>query len=50
MFPLDPAPQQAVSPAGSQTREARDPVERADLDARYRVLAEVPWGFEGIGD
>ena len=37
----------AVSPAGSQVSEGREPVERAGLDARYRFVVEVPWGGEG---
>ena len=38
----------AVSPAGSQSREGREPVERAGRDARYGVVGQVPergrWG------
>ena len=39
-----------VSPAGSQVLEGREPVERADLDARYRVAGEYPRGGEGAGE
>ena len=39
-------PTTAVSPAGSQFREGREIVERAGLDARYRVAGEAPRGKE----
>ena len=39
----------AVSSAGSQIIEGREPIERAGLDARYRVVVEVPRPGEGRG-
>ena len=46
--PPDPAAHAhtAVSPAGSQLVEGREPSEDAGLNARYRVVAEVPRGAE----